>query len=174
MRRRLRYLAVWALATATTIGVSYWGIRSVLVAAAPERSAPLSAAELRHAAPSPTESPSPPPSPSPKPSPSPAAPTSPPPAPRSASPTPGWVSTPDARGGDALVRAFSLEGGQVTVFCNRGDVHVIGFTPAKGFTQSETRFSPDSLRINFSSEKHISRLWVTWRNSCYAEITESV
>jgi hypothetical protein len=173
MRRRLRYVAVWALATAITIGVSYWGIRSVLVAAGPERSAPLSAAELRHAAPSPTDSPAPPPLPSPTPSPTaPAAPPS-PPAP-SLSPTPGWVTTPDARGGEALVRAFSLEGGQVSVFCNRGDVHVTGITPAKGFTQSETRFSPDSLRVNFSSERHISRLWVTWRNSCYAEITESV
>jgi hypothetical protein len=173
MRRRLRYLAVWALATATTIGVSYWGIQSVLVAAAPARSRPLSAAELRHAAPSSTDpaSPSALPSPSPPPPASPTAPAVPPP---NAAPTPGWVSTPDARGGTALARAFSLQGGQVTVFCNRGDVHVIGFTPAKGFTESETRFAPDSLRINFSSEKHISRLWVTWRNSCYSEITESV
>jgi hypothetical protein len=166
MRRRLTYLAVWALATAITIGVSYWGIRSVLVAASPQGSAPLSAAELRHAAPSPSPSPSASPSPSP-PARSPTPPAKP-------SPTPGWVNTPDPRGGSGLVRTFVLVGGEVTVFCTRGDVHVTGITPAKGFTQSETRFSPDSLRINLSGDKHISRLWVTWRNSCYSEITESV
>jgi hypothetical protein len=172
MRRRLRYLAVWAVATATTIGVSYWGIRSVLVATGPERSGPLSAADLRHAAPSPTDSPFPPAQSPPGPAQSPAGVPAPPTA--GVAPTPGWLSTPDARGGTALVRTFSLLGGQVTVFCNGGDVHVTGFTPAKGFTQSETRFSPDSLRINFSSGTHISRVWVTWRNSCYAETTESV
>lgn len=174
MRRRLTYLAVWALATATTIGVSYWGIRSVLVAASPQRSAPLSAAELRHAAPSPSPSPSPSSSPSPSPSPTRSPTRSPTQPPARPTPTPGWVTTPDARGGTALVRTFVLQGGQVTVFCSRGDVHVTTVTAARGFTQSETRFSPDSLRVNLSSDKHISRLWVTWRNSCYSEITESV
>jgi hypothetical protein len=169
MRRRLIYLAVWALATAATIGVSYWGIRSVLVAGSPERSTPLSAAELRHAAPSPSPSPSLSPTPSPTPS---RTPSSPPPKP---SVTPGWVSTPDTRGGTALVRNFTVQGGLVTVFCNRGDVHVVGVKAARGFIESETRDLPDSLRINFTSTKHISRLWVTWRNSaCYSEITESV
>jgi hypothetical protein len=68
---------------------------------------------------------------------------------------------------------FPLAGGTVTIFCNQGDVHVTGFTPAKGYTQSETRFSPDSLRVSFSSDRHNSRVWVTWRNTCYAEVTES-
>jgi hypothetical protein len=168
MRRRLTYLGVWVLATLATIGVSYWGIRSVTAAAPPQRSTPLSAAELRHAAPSPTPSPSPSESPSPSPSPSPT------PKPPNPSVTPGWVSTPNADGGTALVRTFSLQGGQVTVFCARGDVHVVDTDAVKGFTESENRLSPDSLRINFISDQHISRLWVTWRNSCYAEITESV
>lgn len=163
MRRRLTYVVVWAVATASTIGVSYWGIRSVLDSAGPERSAPLSAAELRRAAPSPTPSPSPSLSPSPSPSP-------PPPAPPSDSPTPEWVRAPS---GPGQTRVFPLEGGTVTMFCNRGDVHVTGFTPVKGFTQSERRFSPDSLQVSFSSDRHISRVWVTWRNTCYAEVTES-
>lgn len=170
MRRRLAYLAVWAVATFTTIGVSYWGIQSVLVAASPQRSAPLSAAKLRHAAPSPSPSLSPSPSPSPTPSPTPKRKPSPKP-----SVTPGWVRTPDARGGTALTRVFTLQGGQVTVFCDRGDVHLVDVKPARGFGQSQNRRSPDSLQVNLTSEKHISRLWVIWRNdSCYAEISESV
>jgi hypothetical protein len=84
------------------------------------------------------------------------------------------VSTPDVRGGTGLVRVFMVQGGQVTVFCNRGDVRVTGLTPAKGFTKSEARDSPESVRITFTSDKHISRVWVTWREGCYGETTESV
>jgi hypothetical protein len=174
MRRRLTYFAVWAFATAATIGVSYWGIQSVLVAASPQRPTPLSAADLRHAAPSPSPSSSPSPSPSPSPSLTRSSPPPPKPSSPKASVTPGWVSTPDTRGGTALVRAFTLQGGQVTVFCNRGDVHVVDATAARGFVKSETRQSPDSLRVNFTGDRHISRLLVMWRNSCYSEISESV
>lgn len=73
------------------------------------------------------------------------------------------------------MRTFALTGGRVSVFCAGGDVHVTGLTPAAGFTGSETRFSPDSVRITFASpQQRVSQVWVSWRNKCYAEITESV
>lgn len=175
MRRRLIYLAAWAFATAITIGISYSGIRSVLVAAPEGDAKPLSAADLRRAAPSPSApaSPSATPSLSPTPSasPSPSATVSPRPA---TSPTPGWEKTPDGQGGTASTRIFTLQGGEVSFYCARGNVKVAAMTPKAGFTGSETRWSPDSDRVSFYTDKHVSRVWVTWRDGCYAEITESV
>lgn len=183
MRRRLTYLAVWSLATAVAVGVSCWGVRPALFAAASGRH--LSAAELRRAMPSPAPSRSPSPSPSPS---SPAGPSSAPdsavsdsaetgtPSPPAAggSPTPGWVGTPDPRGSAAMVRTFALQGGQVTVFCALGDVRVIGTVPVSGFTLSESRQSADSLRVALTSARHTSQVWVAWRDGCYAEVSESV
>jgi hypothetical protein len=96
-------------------------------------------------------------------------------SPRSAtSPTPGWEKTPDGQGGTASTRTFSLQGGEVSFYCARGNVKVASMTPKSGFTGSETRWSPDSDRVSFYTDKHVSRVWVTWRDGCYAEITESV
>src|SRR6266487_3097261 len=51
VHRRLAYLLAWAVAASVTVGAAWLGIRSVLVAAAPTRTVPLSAVGLRKVAP---------------------------------------------------------------------------------------------------------------------------
>src|SRR5262245_36605169 len=115
VRRLLGYLIAWVVASTVTAGVAWLGIRSVLVAAAPNRMSPLSAAELRNVAPrtaaapvEPQPSPSPAtPSPSPSPSDSPKA---------SPSPSDTWQPVPDGKGGTGYRRTFRTSGGDVVVF----------------------------------------------------------
>ncbi len=84
------------------------------------------------------------------------------------------MPTPNASGSPGLVRVFALQGGEVSVFCAKGDVHVTGIAPVKGYAETEVRERPDSLRISLTGAEHTSRLWVAWQESCYAEVTESV
>src|SRR5689334_11451699 len=51
VHRRLAYLLAWAVAATVTVSIAWLGIRSVLVAAAPTRTVPLSAVQLRRVAP---------------------------------------------------------------------------------------------------------------------------
>src|SRR3954469_17481658 len=51
VHRRLAYLLAWAVAATVTVSISWLGIRSVLAAAAPTRTVPLSAVGLRKVAP---------------------------------------------------------------------------------------------------------------------------
>ena len=169
MRRRLSYLAVWALATATTIGVSYWAIRPVLVAASSEVRAAVrgrrTAGRRAVAVPAPSLSPSPSPSPSP--------PRSPRHRRRSCRRPRVGCATPDATGGTAgtHVRAAGRAGDSVLQpGATYGDRH----HPANGFTSPRRRLSPDSAvvyllrgQVHLAVVGHLA-------NSCYSEITESV
>jgi hypothetical protein len=166
VRRRLAYLLVWTLATTATVSASWLGVRSVLATAAPSRTQPLSAAELRDAAPA---------KPSPTPSPTPAASPS-PPRPRAPTPTPTgqWTAAPDGRGGTAYRRTFRLRGGEVTVWCARGDVRLLGAKPAQGYEVDRDLMNPENLLVTLRSRQHTSRVFVSWRDGPYAELTESV
>src|SRR5690606_36136116 len=75
---------------------------------------------------------------------------------------------------DVYERIFVLRGGEVVVWASRAEVRVVSAVPAEGFTDSVTRWSSNSVRISFNSPEHTSRVWVTWRNGPYAEVTETV
>jgi hypothetical protein len=178
--RRLGYLIAWGLATALSVGVSWLGISSVLSAAAPARTAPLSAAELRRAAPTPPAAPAPTtlatrPAPSSAPIRSPSTATRSRPAP-SGSPSPagtGWFTEPDGRGGTAFRRTFRLQGGEATIWFARGEVRVLSAVAATGYAIDIGRPALDTAAVVFFSSRHRSRIWATWRTGPYAEITES-
>jgi hypothetical protein len=171
MPRRLWYLIAWTVATAVTVGVSWLGIRSVLVAAAPNRTTPLSAAELRLVAPSPSAEPSP--SPSPTPSPSPSPPTSPSPS-HSPSPSEVWAPSPDGQGGTGYKRTFHTAGGDISFWVARGTVQVLSVNPKQGYTTNVTRYASDSVMVSLFGNRKTSRVLARWTNGPYAEVTESV
>ena len=173
VRRRLVYVLAWVVATAVTAGVAWLGIRSVISAAASPRVAPLSAADLREAAPgdpTPTPTPGPPTSPTPEPDRNVAdsAVTKP-------SPTPieTWRPVPDGKGGTAYRRTFRVGGGEVVVLCAKGDVKVESSKPKAGFSVTTNRQSPESVTVTFFGPRMASRVWAQWtQNAPYAEVTE--
>ena len=162
---RLVYPIAWAVATAVTVGVAWLGIRSVLVAAAPNRISPISAADLRKAAPAP--SPAPPPAPSPSPPPSPPAPTKPAPTGSDA-----WAPVPDPSGGTAFRRTFRTAGGDVVVLSTPHGVKIEAARPKTGFTVNTARQSDQSVIVSFIGPHRASRVWARWNNGPYAEVTE--
>ena len=178
MPRRFAYVLAWAVATAIAVSGSWVGIRSVLVAATLDRPAPLSAAQLRQAAPtSAAPSPSPSPSPSPRPSPSPSpSPAPPPPDPEpTADLTPGWEAVTDDEGREGFQRVFVLRGGEVVFFASSTEVRIVSADVEQGFDDDTTRWSRTSVLISLESEEHTSRVWVNWRDGApYAEVTETV
>ncbi len=168
MRRRLGYLLAWATATAVAVAGSWVGLQPLLDAAAAQRPPSLSASQLREAVESPTPAPqatsaSPPP-------PTPTAAPTPPPATPSAVVGDGWQ---EVRGGRAVQRTFSLQGGEVVVRVSHARVDVVSHTPHQGYEVSINRWARDSVVVSLESPEHTSRLWVMWRDGPYAEITES-
>lgn len=174
--RRLGYLLVWTVATLLTVGASWLGIRSALVAAAPTRTQPLSAERLRQAAPTtpvrttavPTSAPA-------TGSPTPLSASAGPSIEGSPSATPEqWVPVPDGQGGTAYRRVFHVRGGQVTLLLDPDAAKVLSVQPAKGYTVQQTRDGARAVLVSFISAKHTSRVFAAWRDAPYAEITESV
>jgi hypothetical protein len=169
--RRLAYLIAWAVATAVTVGVAWLGIRSVLVAAAPDRIAPLSAADLREAAPKAAPTPAPVPSLSPSPTPPVSVAVGP-----TAKPTPTpsetWTPVPDGKGGTAYRRTFRTSGGDVVVLSARGDVKIESTKPKSGFTVNVARQSAESVVVSFFGTRKATRIWARWMNGPYAEVAE--
>jgi hypothetical protein len=168
VHRRLAYLLAWSIAAAITVSVAWLGIRSVLAAAAPTRTVPLTTAQLRRVAPL-----APPgPSASVSPAPSAAASASQPPA-NSAAPAPTTTATwqPD---GDGFRRAFRTAGGDAIFFTTKDAVQVSSSTPNAGYTVNVTRYGTDSVMVSFFGNRKTSRVWVRWWNGPYGEITESV
>jgi hypothetical protein len=171
----LTYVLVWVVATAVTAGGSWLGIRSVLVAGGQQHGKPISAAELHDVVPT-TEAPPPAPTPRPTPSPTPkpTPPPTPPPPPRPV-PTPGWSKLPDEGGAPTFQRSFRVVGGDALIRCNENDIVVLTTRPRPGYRAEDQRFGGAGLRVSFISDRHTSRVFVSFRDgSCYAEISESV
>jgi hypothetical protein len=173
VQRRLAFLVVWSVVTAVTVGASWLGIRSVLFAAAPSRTTPLSAADLRKIAPTPSDvAPritTPPPSPTPTPSRTWVA-THP------TTPSLEWSPTPDGHGGTTFRATIKVLGGETTVLCGPSGASVVTMKPAKGYTAMQNQFNQRSVTVTFVSEKHYSRVTVIWRSgqgAPQAELTES-
>jgi hypothetical protein len=157
--RRLAYLLAWAMAAAVTVSVAGFGIRSVLGAAVPTRTVPLSSLQLRRAAPL-------------------ASPTVPAPESPVGSQSIGSAvaSSPGAwtKEGAGFSRVFHTIGGDVDVFTGTGAVQVVSNTPRPGYTVTVTRYAVDSVMVSFFSNRKTSRVWIRWWNGPYAEVTESV
>jgi hypothetical protein len=170
VRRRLAYVIAWTVATAVTVIVAWLGIRSVLVAAAPRRVSPLSAAQLRGIAPHPA------PTPSAAAAPTPAVTSVAPPVLTTAAarPTPSdsWAPVADGKGGTAFKRTFRTGGGDVVVVIEKGDVKIPANTPKPGFVVSVNRQGPDSVLVSFIGPRRASRVWARWAGGPYAEVTE--
>jgi hypothetical protein len=157
VHRRLAYLLAWAVAATVTVSIAWLGIRSVLVAAAPTRTVPLSAVQLRRFAPvTPSANP---------------ASTANPSATRAgpAIPTDTWE-----KDGDGFNRTFHAIGGDVDFFTATNVVQVASSSPKPGYTVNVTRYGPDSVMVSFFGNRKTSRVWARWWNGPYAEITESV
>ena len=183
MRRRLAFLLVWSLGTAAMVGACWLGLRSVVDAAVPQRTAPFSAAELGRILPSPSVSadaaqpatvamaatPTTPPPTTPAPVPTSSAPATP-----TAGPTPGWVAVQSGRHGTAYTRTFHLQGGDISFWCDPNDVHVTDADLRPGYTLMQTRYDYRSLLISLISTDRASRVYVSWQGGPYAEITEAI
>jgi hypothetical protein len=170
VHRRLAYLLAWSVAAMITVSAAWLGIRSVLAAAAPTRTVPLSAAQLRRVAPL---TPPGPPSPSAVGSAGSSAtdaPSSQPAAPDPASASSGnWSAD-----GEGFRRVFHTVGGEVGFFTAKDVAQVTSSTPKPGYTVNVTRYGPDSVMVSFFGSRKTSRVWVRWWNGPYGEITESV
>jgi hypothetical protein len=162
VHRQLAYLLAWAMAATITVSVAWLGIRSVLAAAAPTRTVPLSAVQLRRVAPLvPPDSAG---------SGSPASPGRP-----SASKSPSAPANSTwEQDGQGFKRAFSTIGGDVEFFTAKDAVQVASSVPKQGYTVNVTRYGADSVMVSFFGNRKTSRVWVRWWNGPYAEITESV
>ncbi len=161
VHRRLAYLLAWAVAASVTVGAAWLGIRSVLVAAAPTRTVPLSAVGLRKVAPL-----------TPSPAPNAARPANPgSPGSATGAPQPAETWTKD---GDTFKRNFRTVGGDVSFFTGNGSVQVASSSPKQGYTVNVTRYAPDSVMVSFFGNRQTSRVWVRWWDGPYAEVTESV
>jgi hypothetical protein len=157
VHRRLAYLLAWAVAAAITVGISWLGIRSVLAAAAPTQTVPLSAIQLRG-----TSGQIPPNGANPS---------------SIATPTGGASSGASgswSQDGQGFKRTFHTVGGDVDFFAVQNSVQVESNTPKPGYTANVTRYGPDSVMVSFFGDRKVSRVWVRWWNGPYAEVTESV
>lgn len=150
------------MAATITVGIAWLGIRSVLAAAAPTRTVPLSAVQLRGTAPQ-----IPPNGANPT---APATPAASAPAGEGPSlPTDSWV--PENNG---FKRTFHTVGGDAEFFADSASVQVASNTPKPGYTANVTQYGKDSVMVSFFGDRKTSRVWVRWWNGPYAEITESV
>lgn len=169
MRRRLGYLLVWTVATAVTVTASWLGIRSALVATAVSPVEPLSAAKLRRAVPTtPAASASPRPSAT---SPGPLTSVSPGASPSAAE---RWIAQPDGHAATAYRRTFRLTGGTVTIVVGPHETKVLDTQAQPGYTVQQAPAGPLAVQVSFISPQHTSRVYASWRDAPYAEITESV
>src|SRR4029450_10911782 len=105
VHRRLAYLLAWAVAATVTVSIAWLGIRSVLAAAAPTRTVPLSAVGLRKGGPLPGS-----------PQPGSARQNTGPPAP-APSQTETWTQD-----GQTFKRTFRTVGGDVSFFTGKDQV----------------------------------------------------
>jgi hypothetical protein len=146
--RRLVYLLAWAVATIVTAGVSWLGLRTVLSAAAPQRTVPRSVANETFI--TPTKA--------------------------SARPSVGttWTQAPNGHGGLVYRRTITTKGGDVAVWCEPDAVRILGTTPKPGYAVNVTRISETEVQVSFTKDRVASRVLVRWWDGPYAEVSESV
>jgi hypothetical protein len=67
-----------------------------------------------------------------------------------------------------------VRGGAVTCLVGPSGARVLQTQANRGFKTEQARPDPRSVMVSFISNAHVSRVYATWRNGPYAEITESV
>jgi hypothetical protein len=182
----------WALATGLGALLVWVGLRPVLDAAVPDRSAALSAADARAmAAPSlapapapalptaasPPRSPAPAASAAPTPGGSPRATTSAPASRSAAPPAPdrvvdGWTVSTRADGTPSYVRSFHVTGGDAVIGMTPGRVYLISATPRSGYTVLTSQPQPVRLVVQFvdgNLANIVDAIW--WNGAPYAQVT---
>ena len=181
----------WLVATALGVGVAWFGLRPVLDVAVPDRSDPLSAAEVRKLAePSaipippgygswPAGSPSWSGSVSPSQSASPKSSGSPKRSPSGKSPSPastivdGWTVTTQPDGTLSYVRSFRVRGGSTVIRMTPGRVYLVSATPNPDFSVQPTQNDATRLVVQFvAAGKYdiVDAMW--WNDHPYAQVSE--
>ncbi|MGC9669011.1 hypothetical protein ACNTMW_20940 [Planosporangium sp. 12N6] len=188
-------VAIWAAATSIGIGVSWYGVRSVLDAAVPDRlvafpvtephaplpappPAPAASGSTPNAAPdpwtaTPSHSAAATPSRSARPAPPSSAPpgntTAPAPGPAPSAPA-GWTPLGNGR----YVRSFQLTGGDVTIRAGQGSVELVSATPRPLYVMTVVPDGTDRVTVTFTMVLRSSRLEASWQDSApVVKITES-
>jgi hypothetical protein len=181
MRRTLGSVGAWLLATGLAVLVSWLGVQSVRFAAVPDRVSPMSAAEARRVAPksgTPAPAPAPTsdaPSPSVTPSVRGSVSATATPGDASGSPTPSetWTPIPDGKGGTALLRTITVQGGSARLRFADNDVRVISTQPATGFRASFDQKAPGQAVVTFTSPGHTSTITAYWERGARAQVSET-
>ncbi len=176
-------VAAWLAATGLGAGVVWIGLRPVLDTAVPDRTAALSAADLRHLA---TPSAAPVPTPSlPPASPSHAAPSSGPPrrsSPSVAAPSrspyatastvDGWTVTVARDGTPTYLRTFQVPGGTAVIRMVPGTVSLVSATPNADYTVQTTQNQPSRLVVQFlrsGTSDIVDAIW--WNDAPFAQVS---
>ncbi|MDF3293954.1 hypothetical protein [Streptomyces silvisoli] len=155
MRRGLVHTGAWALATGAAIGLSWYGVHTVLAGTAydPPRALPISGAGTSASAlpsispetssthrPRPQDSSAPPPSPS-----QPAAPQQP----------PGQTQS------TGNINSYTVNGGRVAIDLGPAAASLVSATPNAGWSMQVWKQN-GWLRVDFTSDGHASSVFCTW------------
>jgi len=163
-RRTVLTVAAWCACTALSIGVSWFALRPVLGTAVPDRTAPLTASELRQLAPMTVPVSPPPASPSSRPA---------SPRPSTAAPTAartvrdGWTVS-----GGSYLRSFHVDGGDAMVRVEPGRVRLVSATPRPTWTVHVEQNQPDRLIVRFLKGQTvflIDAMW--WEERPFAQVS---
>jgi hypothetical protein len=85
----------------------------------------------------------------------------------------GWMEVSNGRMGPIFQRTFHLNGGDLTVQSDQWEARVLSEKPKPGFVPFTMRFDIRTILVYFASGSRSSRVYVTWRDGPYAEVTES-
>lgn len=164
MRRGVVHIGGWALATGAMIGLSWYGVHSVLAGtavAAPralpaagalptDDSQPLPALPTASATPSTTPSAT-------------ASPSAPAPATRTASPVTsptGWPGGPRPSSGTGT-RTYTVHGGHAVLDLGASSATLVSATPDAGWSMKYWE-QPGWIRVDFTSDGHTSAVFCSW------------
>jgi hypothetical protein len=186
--RRAAVAGAWSVATGLGALVVWVGLHPVLATAVPDRTAALSAADVRRMA-TPATVPAktpplpslPPSSPAARPTAAPAHPAPPsagrggaglPSATASVTVVDGWTVTTKPDGTVSYVRSFHVTGGDAVIGMTPGHVYLISATPRSNYTVVTQQPSPVRLVVQFVNGNLatlIDAIW--WNDAPYAQVT---
>ncbi len=172
----------WVAATALGAATAWVGLRPVLDAAVPDRSVPLSAADVRHlarpsAAPVPVPSLAGPATATPPPSSSASArPGRSPSVPPASTPPPvvvdGWTVTTLPDGTPSYLRSFQVPGGSTVIRMTPGRVYLVSASPNPDYTVTPIQNDPGRLVVQFVATGRsdiVDAIW--WNGAPYAQVS---
>ncbi|MBM9508752.1 hypothetical protein [Actinacidiphila acididurans] len=152
VRRGAFRVLVWAVATAASVTLSWFGVHSVLRGTAYDlpRALPITGVPTSSpppAAPSPTRRPTPEPTPTAATPPAARTTARPPAHPARSAPSPSATPSPDA----GTVRAWTMHGGRVVLDLAPASASLVSATPDQGWQMQLWTSQPGWLRVTFTS-----------------------